>query len=174
MKRCIDPNCDTFARPLTSAEHDNLLSFNLPREAAKEIFLSTFKACCPHHAAKQLKTPPQTLTSHILFALQKWNPYDQQNFIDGAKYAVCCECHQTLRRDTADKDEIDAQLMALGVPTARRLTIQWLSLHALGGFGTCYDCCLEKHIEYDFDASLEMVLTDLDDLAAAKMANIES
>ena len=174
MKKCIDPNCNTFARPLTAAEHDNLLSFNLPRDTAKEIFLTTFKGYCPHHAAKQLKTPPQTLTSYILFSLQKWNPYDQQNFIDGAKYAVCSECHQDLRRDTTDKEEIDAQLMALGVPLPRRLTVQWLSLHALSGFGTCHNCCLEKHIEYEYDASLEMILTDLDKVAAAMMAEIEA
>ena len=169
MKRCIDPRCETPARMLTSAEQENLLSFNLSRAVCAKIFAGTLKGCCPEHAVKNLQDIE--IDSFIVEVLRsQWNPYDNANFTNGAKYALCCECNNRLLRGNEDqKKTIDETLISLGIPAKRRRTIEWLTLHALRGFGTCFNCCLKLHTEHDLDKNLELIETYLDELAADEM-----
>ena len=178
MNKCVVSGCNVFVRPITPAEYDNILGFNLSRSTAQKILKKTMEGYCPFHAAKSLSDEGIEIEGFILEALKNWNPYGE-NYTDSEKYALCCECSAHLNRGISQREKevrdskADNELLRLGIPQKRRNTIIWLQ-HALNGMGTCFSCCLEKHTDYELDDSLELITNDLDDLAAVEMKSINS
>ena len=174
MNKCIHSECDSFARSLTKTEFDNVLSFNLSRSTVQDILRATLQEYCPYHAARSLKDVE--IDNFVLSALrEKWEPLNQSNFSDSEKYACCVECSTHLRRGinskevaTRDKKVVDT-LEMLDIPEERINTIVYLQGYATNGMGTCFDCCLKLHTEYDLDKGFNIITTDLDDLAAASI-----